>query len=50
LISVGGATTMDDTLPVYVSVLGRDYSVASISNGLLLTVVVPIVVPLVLTI
>ncbi|MGC8571263.1 MAG: lysine exporter LysO family protein [Caldivirga sp.] len=50
LISIGGATTMDDTLPVYVSVLGKDYSVASISNGLLLTILVPIIVPLVLTI
>ncbi|WP_291765967.1 lysine exporter LysO family protein [Caldivirga sp. UBA161] len=50
LISIGGATSMDDTLPVYVSALGKDYSVASISNGLLLTILVPIVVPLVLAI
>ncbi|ABW02660.1 lysine exporter LysO family protein [Caldivirga maquilingensis] len=50
LISIGGATSMDDTLPVYVSVLGNEYSVASISNGLLLTILVPIIVPLVLTI
>ena len=50
LISIGGATSMDDTLPVYVSVLGKDYSIASISSGLLLTILVPIVVPLILTI
>lgn len=50
LLSIGGATTMDDTLPVYVSVLGKDYMLASISSGLILTILVPIMVPLALLI
>lgn len=50
LLSIGGATTMDDTLPVYVSILGKDYMLASISSGLILTILVPIMVPLALLI
>ncbi|MGC8598087.1 MAG: lysine exporter LysO family protein, partial [Thermocladium sp.] len=49
LISMGGATTMDDTLPLYASILGRQYSVTAMVNGLLLTLMVPIIVPLVLS-
>lgn len=49
LISMGGATTMDDTLPLYAAVLGREYSVPAMVNGLILTLIVPIIVPLVLT-
>lgn len=48
LISMGGATSMDDTLPVYVTVLGSDYAAASIVSGVLLTIAVPIVVPMAL--
>ena len=44
LISIGGATSMDDTLPVYISALGYEYMAASVSSGLLLTILVPFMV------
>lgn len=50
LISIGGATTMDDTLAVYVRSLGPDFAVPSVINGMLLTVLVPVIVPFVLLI
>ncbi|GGP18966.1 hypothetical protein GCM10007981_00740 [Thermocladium modestius] len=48
LISMGGATTMDDTLPLYAAVLGREYSIPAMVNGLILTLIVPVVIPLIL--
>jgi len=47
LISLGGATTMDDTLPIYVAKLGKQYSMVSIMNGLGLTILVVIILPLI---
>jgi len=41
LISIGGATAMDDTLPIYIARLGKEYSISSISSGLILTLLVP---------
>jgi len=49
LISMGGATTMDDTLPLYASILGRQHSITAMVNGLLLTLLVPVIVPLILS-
>lgn len=40
-ISLGGATTMDNTLPVYAYVYGDDAVVPSIVHGFLLTFLVP---------
>ncbi len=48
LLCIGGATTMDDTLPIYIAKLGKEYSILAISNGFLLTLLVPIVLPLIL--
>ncbi|MEM4971145.1 MAG: lysine exporter LysO family protein [Sulfolobales archaeon] len=44
LIAYGGVTTMDNTLPVYISYLGKEYSFIAISNGVILTILAPIVV------
>lgn len=42
LISFGGATTMDNTLPVYISIYGKEITVATIAHGALVTLLVPI--------
>jgi uncharacterized membrane protein YbjE (DUF340 family) len=44
----GGATAMDTTLPVIARVSGKEYAVISIFSGVVLTLLVPIVVPLLL--
>lgn len=46
-IAVGGATSMDVTLPLYVDLLGNEYAVGALVNGLILTLLVPIILPLV---
>jgi Membrane protein of unknown function (DUF340). len=38
---------MDDTLPIYVAKLGKQYSMVSIMNGLGLTIIVAIILPLI---
>ncbi|MEW9491444.1 MAG: lysine exporter LysO family protein [Candidatus Aramenus sulfurataquae] len=48
-IAVGGATSMDTTLGFYVEVLGAEYGVGAMINGVILTLVVPVVLPLVLS-
>lgn len=47
LISLGGATTMDDTLPVLVARLGKQNMIVYMVNGLVLTIIVAIVLPLI---
>lgn len=42
LVSLGGATTMDNTLPVYVSTYGKEVTLAAIAHGALLTLFVPL--------
>ena len=42
MLSLGGATTMDNTLPVYISLYGREVAVASVSHGAILTLLVPV--------
>ncbi len=44
MLSLGGATTMDNTLPVYVYTYGEDFAPASILHGFILTVSVPFLV------
>jgi len=46
-IAVGGATSMDVTLPLYVDLLGNEYAVGALINGLILTLLVPIILPIV---
>ncbi len=44
----GGATAMDTTLPVIIRVTGKEYAVISIFSGIVLSVLVPVLVPLIL--
>ncbi|MFB6490927.1 MAG: lysine exporter LysO family protein [Thermoproteus sp. AZ2] len=46
-IAMGGATTMDNTLPLYRAVYGSEYVVPAVINGVLLTILTPFIVPLV---
>ncbi|MGC9108087.1 MAG: LysO family transporter, partial [Infirmifilum sp.] len=41
MVSLGGATTMDNTLPVYGYVYGEEASVVSIIHGFVLTLLIP---------
>jgi len=43
-IASGGATSMDTTLPVIVRVSGNDYLIASLLNGIILTICVPFII------
>ncbi|MEZ0247906.1 MAG: LysO family transporter [Thermoproteus sp.] len=45
-LAIGGATTMDNTLPLYRSIYGGEMVVPAVVNGVVLTVLVPAVVPL----
>ncbi|MGC9209231.1 MAG: lysine exporter LysO family protein [Nitrososphaeria archaeon] len=47
-IAVGGATTMDTTLALFTEVYGSDLGVAALINGLLLSVAVPVLLPVIL--
>lgn len=47
LIAFGGVTTMDNTLPAVISTLGREYTFAAISSGIVLTMLVPLIVPVI---
>lgn len=48
-IAVGGATSMDTTLGFYVDVLGYEYGIGAMINGVILTLIVPIMLPLILS-
>jgi len=45
-VACGGATAMDTTLPVIAKVSGEEYAVIGIFSGVVLTVLVPVLVPL----
>lgn len=47
-ISIGGATTMDTTLPVIARYGGEKAALAALVHGFILTLVIPILVPLVM--
>lgn len=49
-IGVCGATAMDTTLPLISKVLGLDYTVISLISGFIITMLVPIVIPLIIKI
>lgn len=46
-IAVGGATSMDVTLPLYADLLGNEYAIGALINGLILTLLIPIILPIV---
>ena len=48
-IASGGATSMDTTLPVISLYSGRDFAVISLFSGIVLTVLVPFLVPFILS-
>lgn len=45
-IAAGGATSMDTTLPIVVKFSGKQYALLSIYNGVVLSVLVPVLVSL----
>jgi len=47
-IASGGATSMDSTLSVVNKFSGKEYALISIFNGTVLTILVPVIVPLIL--
>ncbi len=47
-IASGGATSMDTTLPVITKYIGKDYAIISVFSGMVLTILVPVIIPLVL--
>jgi len=49
-IASGGATTMDTTLPIIVKFSGKEYAMTSVINGIILTCLVPVLVPFILAI
>lgn len=47
-IAIGGATSMDTTLGLYSSIFTGEYSVSAMMSGALLTLIIPVMLPLVL--
>jgi len=47
-ISSGGATSMDTTLPIITRSVGTEYAAVSVFSGLVLTLLVPFLLPLIL--
>lgn len=45
ILSMGGATTMDTTLPLITSVSGPEVGVMAFIHGMLLTIVIPVLIP-----
>ncbi len=46
----GGATSMDSTLPIITHVSGKEYAIISLFNGIVLTIAVPFLVTLILSV
>jgi uncharacterized membrane protein YbjE (DUF340 family) len=49
IIASGGATAMDTTLPVVVRYSGKEMAVVAVFSGLVLSMLVPVLVPFILT-
>ena len=49
-IASGGATSMDTTLPVISKYSGKEYAIISLFSGIILTILVPVLVTLIVTI
>ncbi len=48
-VAAGGATAMDTTLPVVARFSGKDYAIIAFFSGIVLTILVPFLVPLFLS-
>jgi len=48
-ICSGGATSMDTTLPIITKASGKEYAIVSLFHGIVLTVIVPLLVSLILS-
>lgn len=49
LVGAGGATAMDTTLPVVLKYSGQEWTVVAVFSGLVLSLLVPVLVPLLLS-
>lgn len=47
-IAAGGATSMDSTLPIITEYTGKEWAIISVFSGLVLTIIVPFLVPFIL--
>ncbi len=47
-IAIGGATTMDTTLPILARSLSPNMAIAAFINGVIVSLLVPIVIPIIL--
>ncbi len=47
-VSAAGATSMDTTLPVIITASGKDFAIIALFHGMVLTILVPLLVPLIL--
>ncbi|NAZ33797.1 MAG: LysO family transporter [Pyrobaculum sp.] len=47
VLAVGGATTMDNTLPLYTALYGSSFALYAFANGVILTALVPVMVPVI---
>ncbi|MCK4541303.1 MAG: lysine exporter LysO family protein [Spirochaetales bacterium] len=47
-IASGGATSMDTTLPIITTFLGKEYAIISVFSGIVLTILVPFLVTFIL--
>jgi len=48
-ICIGGAATMDSTLPIVLRFGGTDVAVLAFLHGFILTLIIPVIIPLVIT-
>jgi len=48
-ICAGGATSMDTTLPIITKASGKEYAIISLFHGIMLTILVPFIVSLILS-
>lgn len=48
-ICAGGATSMDTTLPIITRTSGKEYAIPSLIHGIILTILVPFIVTLILS-
>jgi uncharacterized membrane protein YbjE (DUF340 family) len=49
MIAIGGATSMDTTLGLYTLLLGSEYSMSAVFSGAILTFIIPIILPIILS-
>ncbi|MCG8411516.1 MAG: lysine exporter LysO family protein [Bacteroidales bacterium] len=47
-VSLGGATSMDTTLPIITKYSGADYAIISVFHGVVLTIIIPFLITIIL--